>query len=115
KLPENVKKTIVYIGMRRSGKTWALYQRMHELMQQGVLKTQLLYINFEDDRLSNISINDLTFLLEAYWELYPQHINEPVYFFFDEIAEITNWERFIRRLMDKEPVQIYLSGSSAKM
>lgn len=115
-LPSNVRKAFVYIGMRRSGKTWALYQRMHELMSQGVAKSQLLYINFEDDRLNLMTVNELQLVLDAYWELYPEHIHQhKLYFFFDEIAEIDGWEKFIRRLIDKESMQIYVSGSSAKM
>lgn len=115
-LPANVRKAFVYIGMRRSGKTWALYQRMNNLLANGVTKTQLLYINFEDDRLSGMKASELQFVLEAYWELYPDHIeNQSLHFFFDEIAEIEGWESFIRRLLDKEKMQIYISGSSAKM
>lgn len=115
-LPEGVRKAFVYIGMRRSGKTWALYQRMHELMQQGLSKQYILYINFEDDRLNNLALNDLQLILDIYWELYPDLIDsKQLHFFFDEIAEVEGWESFIRRLLDKEQMQIYLSGSSAKM
>jgi predicted AAA+ superfamily ATPase len=115
-LPSNVRKAFVYIGMRRSGKTWALYQRMHDLMANNIKKTQLLYINFEDDRLKGVKANELQFILEAYWELYPEYTeSQSLHFFFDEIAEIEGWESFIRRLLDKETMQIYLSGSSAKM
>lgn len=115
-LPINVRKAFVYIGMRRSGKTWALYQRMHDLMSIGIPKTQLLYINMEDDRLRRLTVSDLQLILTAYWELYPQYTQESsLHFFFDEIAEIQEWESFIRRLLDKESMQLYLSGSSAKM
>jgi predicted AAA+ superfamily ATPase len=115
-LPHNVRKAFVYIGMRRSGKTWALYQQMHYLMKQGILKQQLLYINFEDDRLNGMIIPHFQMILETYWEMYPEYINhDSLHFFFDEIAEIEGWESFIRRLLDKEKMHIYLSGSSAKM
>lgn len=115
-LPENVRKAVVYIGMRRSGKTWALYQQMHALMAQGIQKHQLLYINFEDDRLNGMKVHDLQFIVEAYWELYPDQMESySLHFFLDEIAEIEGWESFIRRLLDKEKMQLYLSGSSAKM
>src|SRR3990167_2082687 len=115
-LKSNVRKAFVYIGMRRSGKIWALYQRMHELMASGVDKSQLLYINFEDDRLNEVDSADFQSILEAYWKLYPEHIDSNhVYFFFDEIAETNGWEQFIRRLLDKEKMHIYLSGSSAKL
>jgi uncharacterized protein len=111
-----VRKAWVYIGMRRSGKTWSMYQLMHELMNQGINQTQLLYLNFEDDRLNGMSIDDFQSILDVYWELQPEGIHDQnVYFFFDEIAEVEGWERFIRRLLDKEQMQIILSGSSAKL
>ncbi|MFH1334818.1 MAG: ATP-binding protein [Pseudomonadota bacterium] len=116
KLPTQVRKAYALIGMRRSGKTWAMYQQMQALMQQGIRKEKLVYINFEDDRLSAMTANDLKYVVEAYDELYPQFIHDPeVCFFLDEIQEISGWEKFIRRLLDTEKMTLYLSGSSAKM
>jgi len=115
-LPRNVRKAIVFIGMRRSGKTWAMYQQMQSLLAKGINKQQILYVNFEDDRLSSMRSNDFQSILDAYFTLYPQYAqNKDIYFFFDEIHEINGWERFIRRLLDQEQVKIYISGSSAKM
>lgn len=116
KLSPSIRKALVFVGMRRSGKTWALYQQMQSLLEQGEKIEQILYLNFEDDRLSMITTNDLQKILDAYFELYPQYINQPnVYFFFDEIQEIPSWEKFIRRLLDTENMKIYITGSSAKM
>jgi uncharacterized protein len=115
-LPENIRKAFVYIGMRRSGKTWCLYQKMQGLIKNDITKSQVLYINFEDDRLSRVSVSDFQYILDAYWELYPDYINSSeVYFFFDEIAEVSGWESFIRRLLDKEKMSVFVTGSSAKM
>lgn len=115
-LPENVRKAFVFIGMRRSGKTWAMYQQMHTLLNRGVDKRQLVYINFEDDRLLDVSSKDLQRILDAYFEIYPQYINDSnVHFFFDEIHEVEGWEKFVRRLLDQEKVGLYISGSSSKM
>ncbi len=115
-LPPNVRKAIVFIGMRRSGKTWFMYQRMQELLNQGVSPQQILYINFEDNRLEDASGKDLEGLLEAYFELYPEYTNsDELYFFFDEIHEVPNWEKFVRRLLDSEKMQLYVTGSSAKL
>lgn len=73
-----------FISVCGSGKTWALYQRMHELMADGIDKTQILYINFEDDRLNQVSVDHLQLILEAYWELYPQHVdNKKLHFSFN--------------------------------
>lgn len=114
-LPPTVRKAIVLTGMRRSGKTWFLYQIMDSLKDTGVRKEQILYLNFEDDRLIGCKDN-LQLVLDAYFELYPQYArNKQVYFFFDEIHEANHWEKFIRRLLDTEEMQIYLTGSSAKL
>lgn len=111
-----LRKAIVFIGMRRSGKTWAMYQQMHELIRQGVDFKKILYINFEDERLSNLKASDLSSLLDAYFELYPLfQDNNDLHFFFDEIHEVVGWEKFIRRLLDTEKMFLYISGSSAKM
>jgi hypothetical protein len=115
-IPKGVRKAYVLIGMRRSGKTWGLYQEMNRLLQKGIQKNQLLYINFEDERLIDFKVKDFQALLDVYFELYPEYVNlHDLYFFFDEIQEIEGWEKFIRRLLDSEQMQIYLSGSSAKM
>ena len=64
-LPENIRKAFVFMGMRRSGKTWAMYQIMHKLLNQGFENRALLYINFEDDRLMGLKAADLQQILEA--------------------------------------------------
>ena len=115
-LPKGVRKARVFIGMRRSGKTWAMYQGIQSLLKRGVDKTKILYINFEDDRLQPMETRDFQDLLDAYFSLYPQHADQQdLHFFFDEIHEAPGWEKFVRRLLDRERMQIYLSGSSAKM
>jgi len=116
KLKKNLLKAHVLVGMRRSGKTWTMYQEMHNLLSQGVTRQQLVYLNFEDDRLLPFNATDFQSILEAYFELWPQYANSnEVYFFLDEIHEIPGWEKFIRRLLDQEKIQIYISGSSAKL
>jgi len=115
-LPEGMRKAFVMVGMRRSGKTWSLYQQMHHLLGQGVERSCLLYLNFEDDRLIGTRLEDMQSILDAYFELFPELIgSQKIHFFFDEIHEVPGWERFIRRLLDSETMQLYLTGSSAKM
>ncbi|HEX4045402.1 MAG TPA: AAA family ATPase, partial [Gammaproteobacteria bacterium] len=117
-LPAHVRKAIIFIGMRRSGKSWTMYQIMQMLLQQGINKTQCLYINFSDERLLNMQAQDFQDILDAYYELYPEYVDYPagqLHFFFDEIQEIAGWEKFIRRLLDTESAKLYISGSSAKM
>ncbi len=112
----DVKKAWVLMGMRRSGKTWLAYQQMRLRQTQGLAKDTNLYINFEDDRLSDFEIGHFQMILDVYFELYPHNINNPDLFFcFDEIHIIHGWEKFIRRLIDTEKMQICITGSSAEM
>lgn len=113
---ENLKKAWVLMGMRRSGKTWAAYQQINLRQNQGLARDTNLYINFEDDRLSGFEISDFQTILDVYFELYPQNINsKDLFFCFDEIHVIPGWEKFIRRLIDTEKMQICVTGSSAEM
>lgn len=103
------------IGMRRTGKTYFLYQIIHEILRSGVEKSSLLYINFDDERLYPITAADLHRITEAYYRLFPENKDKLCYFFFDEIQNVPGWERFVRRLIDTEKVRIILTGSSAKL
>lgn len=115
-LPIGLRKAYVFIGMRRSGKTWTLYQIMHQLIEEGLDPKKIVYINFEDDRLDKINLQDLQYLLDAYFELYPNNADATdLHFFLDEIHEVDGWEKFVRRILDKEKIQLYLTGSSAKL
>lgn len=115
-LPPNVRKAHVFIGMRRVGKTYLLYQDIHYRLAAGVAKTKLLYLNFEDDRLIHFTAHDFQTILEAYFELYPEWMQtKDLVFYFDEIQNIEGWEIFIRRLLDKEWMEIFITGSSAKL
>lgn len=103
------------IGMRRTGKTWLLYQQMQDYLDQGVEKDRLLYINFDDERLQPIGREDLQGIPEAFYRLYPDNKRRRCYFFFDEIQNVDGWEPFVRRLLDTEDVQLALTGSSARL
>lgn len=109
-------KATVCIGVRRSGKSTYLFQLMQGLLDSGVSKTNILYLNFFDDRLHGLSRENLGLILEAYFLLYPEKKNsEKIYCFFDEIQNIPGWEPFIDRVMRTELCDVYITGSSAKM
>ncbi|ABC77151.1 ATP-binding protein [Syntrophus aciditrophicus] len=108
-------KADVVIGMRRSGKTWFCYQKIIELMASGIKKEAILYLNFEDDRLLAFKVSNFQEILDVYFAKYPEHRKARCYFFFDEIQRIDSWEMFIRRLLDTENVQVFITGSSSKL
>lgn len=108
-------KASVVTGMRRAGKTWFCYQKMAQLLSMGIQKKKILFLNFEDDRLLEFNIHHFSDVLDVYYAKYPLHKDTKCYFFFDEIQRIDQWEIFIRRLLDTENVQVYLTGSSSKL
>jgi predicted AAA+ superfamily ATPase len=97
-----------FTGLRRAGKSFYLYQIIHDLYQKNLEK--ILFINFEDERLLEVTHNDLHLIIEAYKELFD---HKPI-IFFDEIQNINNWQKFVRRLSD-EGYRIYITGSNAEM
>jgi ATPase len=108
-------KATIITGMRRTGKTSFCYQKMTELIVAGTDKTQLLYLNFEDDRLYGFKVNNCQSILDAFYSLYPENRQKECYFFFDEIQNVVDWERFVRRLLDTTDIHVVLTGSSSKL
>ena len=114
-IPEVAGCATVVLGMRRTGKTFLLYQRMKDLLDFGVAKDRMLHVNFEDDRLLGMTLEDLRHVPDVYYQMFPENRDKLCYFFFDEIQNISHWESFVRRMVDTPNVQVYLSGSSAKL
>lgn len=115
KLPAAKNVIKVAIGMRRVGKTQLLYQAVRDLLTAGVPLERILFINFEDDRLLPMDQQAMGALLDQFYELYPENRQQECYFFLDEVQNVDGWQRVVRRFFDTRPVQIYLSGSSAKL
>jgi predicted AAA+ superfamily ATPase len=109
-------KATAVVGMRRAGKTTFLHQLRRERLERGDPRERLPYLNFEDERLADLQASQLHVLLEEYYRLYPElRGQERVTWCFDEIQVIPGWERFVRRVLDSETVEIFLSGSSAAL
>ncbi len=110
-----IKRAIMILGPRRSGKTYYLYFLIKKLLEQGIKKEEILYINFEDIRLVDVSLRDLPVFLDVFYEIYPQNKNRKVWLFFDEIQTVKGWEVFIRNILDKENARVFITGSSSKL
>lgn len=103
------------IGMRRAGKTTYLRQ-LQSQWRASVEPARVVYLNFEDDRLAGLPLEQLGMLLEEYYRSYPEwRGRETVWWLLDEIQVVNGWERFVRRLMDTERIEVVVSGSSARM
>ncbi|HSL60467.1 MAG TPA: ATP-binding protein [Desulfotignum sp.] len=109
-------KALVCMGVRRCGKTTCLFQIMEHLIDAGVSRENLLYLNFFDDRLHSLRHDTLGVITEAYFSVYPEKKNvEKIHLFLDEIQAIQGWEPFVDRLIRTEKCDIYITGSSARM
>ena len=100
----------VLVGIRRAGKSYMLYQHIQHLVANGHSIEEMLFINFEDERISDIRKEDLYLILEAYRELFAF---QPI-IFLDEIQNVEGWEHFARRLAD-EKYRVFITGSNAHM
>ncbi len=100
----------VLIGLRRAGKSTLLYKIVKDLVEKGIEWNQIIYINFEDERLAEFSLNDFNDLLSVQAEL----TDKTGYFFLDEIQNIEGWEKFARRMADSKE-HTFITGSNAKM
>ncbi len=114
-LPRVAGKVHAVIGMRRAGKTSYLLQLQAE-RRRTLPPEQAVYVSFDDDRLADLPVDQLSLLLETYYRRFPElRGRQRVHWFFDEIQLVTGWERFVRRVLDTEQATVVVSGSSARM
>lgn len=103
-------------GPRRSGKTYFCFQLIKKLLEGDVPKENLVYINFEDERLIGANANDLNEIFDKYLEICEPILDKTIYLFFDEIQNVLNWTNWVRRIYDtKKNVKVILTGSSSKL
>ena len=109
-LEENI--NYCFVGIRRTGKSYMMYQQIKQLLDRNVPMSQIVYVNFEDERLLEITADDLNTILEIGLELSGTD-NRP-YLFLDEIQNVEGWEKFVRRIADMK-YRINITGSNSKM
>ena len=100
----------VFVGVRRSGKSFLLFQKMRMMLDAGYGWEDMLYLDFEDTRLDSFTKEDFNLILECHQEMYGKR---PM-LFLDEIQNIEGWEKFARNLADKK-YSVFITGSNAKM
>ncbi len=100
----------ILVGLRRAGKSTLLYKIAQDLIKNGKSWSQIIYVNFEDERLNGFQLKDFDDILSVASEMTDK---EP-YIFLDEVQNIDGWEKFARRLADQK-YRVYITGSNAKM
>jgi uncharacterized protein len=125
KLPEGLKprksgisleldKIQAIIGPRRVGKTTVMLLAMEQLRKQNP-GSEILYFNFEDERVQFFEPTQLDLLLQAWRELHPAGNLEQAWFFFDEVQAAPMWERFLNRINETLSKKIFFTGSNSSV
>ena len=102
---------LVFVGIRRAGKSFLLFEKMQQMLREGSSWDDMLYISFEDERLEGFASSDFNAILESHIEM--GGCEKPM-LFLDEIHNINGWEKFARRLADAK-YNVWITGSNAKM
>ena len=114
-LPVQPELIITVPGVRRAGKSSLLMLAVHKLLASGVNREQILWVNFDDERLDRMPMEELDEVLQAYREMYPDIELKDVYMFFDEIQNIDGWDLFVLRVFKSYCRNVYVTGSNAKL
>lgn len=105
-----IRKIVAVTGFRRAGKTYLVFGLIKKLLKERK-KEEVLYVNFEDERIPE-KTEFLTHLLPTIKETFGKL---PEFLFLDEIQNIPNWSKWLRRVYDKEKINFFVTGSSSKM
>ncbi len=101
-----------FVGIRRTGKSYMMFQQIKNLIGKGIPINEILYVSFEDERLLEVTAEELNVILEIGIEMAGD--NKKPYVFLDEIQNVPGWEKFVRRLADMK-YRINITGSNSKM
>lgn len=105
----------VIVGMRRSGKTYRLFQEILRLEEEGISENRICYFNFDDDRLRPYPSDAIDRVLEIFFELNPIAREQGAYLFFDEVQDVPGWDITARRIVDTEKATMFVTGSSSRL
>ena len=116
RLPAVAGKAFAIIGVRRSGKTSFLAQCRAARLQAGSRAESQLLLLLEDERLAGITVADLGWLIEEHARRFPElRAAGGVTLYLDEVQNVPDWERLVRRLIDTAAVEVFVTGSSARL
>ncbi len=112
----NIDFIVTITGPRRGGKTYFCFQLIKNLIKNGISKENILYINFEDNKLLGANSTDLDNILECFLELTEINKRQKIYFFLDEIQTVKDWDAWVRKTYDsKKDIHLIVTGSSSKL
>lgn len=110
------KEILIITGIRRVGKSSLMKLVWDEFKsKQSLSDDQLLYFNFEDERLVGFDRKDFDKLLEAYYRLNSPSAGKKIFLFLDEVQNIKYWEKWLNRLFEEDKYKIFVTGSNATL
>lgn len=113
--PQRYNPVTIITGMRRTGKTFYMFQKMSEIMKSNNSSHAILYFDFSDDRLRPLEHSTGQDVIETFYRLVPEARTQGAYLFLDEIQELDDWQALCRRLAERENVTLVVTGSSSKL
>jgi len=113
-IPLKTNSIVSIIGPRRSGKTYMMYYTILKLLDE-IPINNILYVDFEDERIRNLDANDLNDMLKVFYMILKPYSDKPKYLFLDEVHVVRDWDKWVRRIYDTREYHIYISGSSSKL
>ena len=114
-IPLEASSIVCIAGGRQVGKTYRIFQLIEELLSSGFPKDNILYINFEHERLRNLDAVHLEEMMKVFYKISDVDRRLPVYLFLDEIQCVKDWDKWTRRVFDERKFRIYITGSSSKI
>lgn len=115
-LPGIQGKALAVIGVRRGGKTSFMRQCRSDRLAEGRPREAQLLISLEDERLNGLTAADLGWLLDEHARLFPGLYESGIMtLYLDEVQTVAGWEGLVRRYVDAGKVELFVSGSSAKL
>lgn len=116
RLPGIPGKALAVIGVRRGGKTSFLAQHRADRLASGSAREAQILVSLEDERLTGLGVADLGWLLEEHARQFPGlRAAGGMTVYLDEVQTVPGWEGLVRRLMDQGGIELFVSGSSAKL
>ncbi len=116
RLPNIPGKAMAIIGVRRGGKTSFLRQQAQAAIASGRPRASQLLLSFEDEHLIGANAADLAWMIDEHGRQYPALLAPRARtLYLDEIHLVAGWQTFVRRLLDQQAANVFVSGSSAKL
>jgi len=116
RLPGIQGKAFAVIGVRRGGKTSFLAQCRADRLAAGSPAEAQLLVSLEDERLAGLTVADLGWMLDEHARQFPDLRDAGrMSVYLDEVQTVPGWEGLVRRRMDQGGIELFVSGSSAKL